>query len=137
MSLKKDCLVYIKGSLTPFRLTRLYVKNGMNFISTNAYLLSNIYDMEIITLSEIYQKRWRIEEFHKSLKQNLKIERSPTKISFTQLNHIFITFLAFNKLENLRTKFNTNHYALKEQLYLSALQEAMKQLNALEKIKVA
>ena len=137
LSLKKDCLVYIKGSPTPFRLTKLYVKNGMNYVSTSAYLLSNIYDMEIITLSEIYQKRWRIEEFHKSLKQNLKIERSPTKISSTQLNHIFLTFLAFIKLEKLRTKFNTNHYALKEQLYLSALQEAMKKLNTLEEIKVA
>ena len=93
--------------------------------------------MNIITLSEIYQKRWRVEEFHKSLKQNLKIERSPTKIPSTQLNHIFITYLSFIKLENLRTQFNTNHYALKEQLYLSALQESMKKLNLMEKIKVA
>ena len=33
----------------------------------------------IKALIEIYQKRWTVKEFHKSLKQNLNIEQSPTK----------------------------------------------------------
>ena len=50
-------------------------------------------ESSVETLIEIYQKRWKVEEFHKSLKQNLNIEQSPTKTTTTQLNHIFLTFL--------------------------------------------
>ena len=133
MSAKKDCLVYLKGCLNPVRLSRLYVKNGTNFQSTDSYLITNDINLNIITLSEIYQKRWKVEEFHKSIKQNLKIERSPTKTFIPQLNHIFLTFLAFIKLEKFRTKFHTNHYNFKEQLYISALKEAMNKLKNMEK----
>ena len=38
MSAKKDCLVYLKGCSNPVRLSRLYVKNGTNFQSTDLYL---------------------------------------------------------------------------------------------------
>lgn len=132
MSARNDCLVYLKGCSTPVRLVRLYVKNGMKFDSTGSYLITNDTDLNIITLSEIYQKRWRVEEFHKSLKQNLKIEKSPTKTILPQLNHIYLTFLAFIKLEKFRIKFHTNHYSFKEQLYIGALKEAMNKLKILE-----
>ena len=46
-------------------------------------------------LIEIYQNGGQVEEFHKSLKQNLNIEQSPTKTTTTQLNHMFLTFLVF------------------------------------------
>ena len=49
-------------------------------------------------LIEIYQKRWKIEEFHKSLKQNLNIEHSTKKIPTNQINHMFVTILAFIEL---------------------------------------
>ena len=132
MSAKKDCLVYLKGCSNPVRLSRLYVKNGTNFHSTDSYLITNDTNLNIITLSEIYQKRWIVEEFHKSIKQNLKIEKSPTKTVVPQLNHIFLTFLAFIKLEKFRIKFHTNHYNFKEQLYISALKEAMNKLKNME-----
>ncbi|MBM3208641.1 MAG: transposase, partial [Chlamydiae bacterium] len=29
---------------------------------------------------DVYKKRWRIEEYHKSIKQNASLEKSPTKV---------------------------------------------------------
>ena len=137
MSAKSDCLVYLKGCSQPVRLLKLYVKDGMNFESTDSYLVTNDMKLNIITLCEIYQKRWKVEEFHKSLKQNLKIEKSPAKTPFPQLNHIFLTMLAFIKLEKYRVKLCTNHYNFKEQLYISALKEAMNKLKNLEEEKAS
>ena len=36
---------------------------------------------------QVYQKRWGIEEFHKSIKQNTRLAKSPTKRVHTQRNH--------------------------------------------------
>ncbi|QGP56286.1 hypothetical protein PsalMR5_03768 [Piscirickettsia salmonis] len=38
---------------------------------------------------DTYKKRWSIEEFHKSVKQNSSFEKSPTRIVTSQLNHIY------------------------------------------------
>lgn len=69
---------------------------------------------------EVYQKRWKIEEFHQSIKQNASLEKSPTKIVRTQLNHIFCSFMAFCKLEVLKIKSAMNHFAIKRKLLLKA-----------------
>ncbi len=44
------------------------------------------------------QKRWRIEEYHKSIKQNTSLEKSPTKVVNSQRNHIFASMVAYCKL---------------------------------------
>ncbi|MFT4762560.1 MAG: hypothetical protein ACI9XO_004804, partial [Paraglaciecola sp.] len=41
-----------------------------------------------------YQDRWGVEVFHKSLKQNVGLEKSPTKVENSQCNHIFATMIA-------------------------------------------
>jgi hypothetical protein len=41
-------------------------------------------------VSTIYQKRWKVEEFHKSLKSNAALATSPTKTIKTQANHVFM-----------------------------------------------
>ncbi|MGE5680033.1 MAG: hypothetical protein ACM34K_04055, partial [Bacillota bacterium] len=73
---------------------------------------------------EIYQKRWKIEEYHKSIKQNASLEMSPTKIVRTQCNHIFASILAFIKLQLLKVNKRMNHFAIKSQIYLQAIRSA-------------
>ncbi|MCK5372301.1 MAG: transposase [Cyclobacteriaceae bacterium] len=43
---------------------------------------------QIITL---YQKRWKVEAYHKSLKNNSSLANSPTRVERTQSNHIFMS----------------------------------------------
>jgi hypothetical protein len=79
-------------------------------------------------VATIYQKRWKVEEFHKSLKSNAGLAKSPTRTPTTQNNHIFMTIMAVFKLECLKIKHQTNHFALKAKLYIKATQQAFAKL---------
>jgi len=37
-----------------------------------------------------YKKRWKVEVFHKSLKSNASLAKSPTRTLRTQSNHVFM-----------------------------------------------
>ena len=83
-------------------------------------------------LLTIYQKRWTVEEYHKSLKSNLGLNKSPTQTVRTQSSHIFASIVAYSKLELLKTKTHLNHFALKTKLYVKALRTSMDELAALK-----
>ena len=76
----------------------------------------------------IYQKRWKIEEYHKSLKQNTSMGKSPTKTVETQTNHFFASILAYIKLEKLTLRLGIGHFRLKAQLYTVGLKAMYQQL---------
>lgn len=80
------------------------------------------------SVATIYKKRWKVEEFYKSLKHNVDFALSPTKTIRTQSNHIFLSILAFFKLECLKIKHNLNHFAMRAKLLIKANQMAYQQL---------
>ena len=92
------------------------------------YLVSNDMHCSAERLYEVYQKRWRIEEFHKSIKQNASSEKSPTKKVKTQCNHVYAAMIAYRKLEMLKFKTGLNHFAIKYKLIVRANQVAMQEL---------
>lgn len=75
-----------------------------------------------------YQKRWEVEVFHKSLKQNANLAKSPTKTRRTQHNHVFLSIYAVFKLECLKLKTKLNHFALRTKLLVNANRAAFEQL---------
>jgi hypothetical protein len=79
-----------------------------------------------------YQKRWPIEVFHKSLKQNAALGKAPVRRVTTQNNHVFATLYAFFKLECLKMKRHLNHFALRALLYLKATRVAFDELQAIK-----
>ena len=79
-------LIYLEGYKKPLKLIKQVVKNGDDGESTYLYLITNDIDLSFDEVLEIYKRRWKIEEYHKSLKQNLKIEHSPTKVETSQRN---------------------------------------------------
>jgi hypothetical protein len=95
------------------------------------YLVSSDVTLKEDTLSAIYQRRWRVEEYHKSLKQNAALAKSPTRRETTQTNHLFCSLLAFVKLERLKLTTSKNHFALKAKLYMKAIQSAFAELQQL------
>lgn len=116
----------------PFRvalITKIF-KNEDGSTGT-LYLVSNDLENSADRIYEIYQKRWRIEEYHKSIKQNTSLEKSPTKVVNSQKNHIFASIVAYCKLEFLRTKTSLNHFALKYKLLVKANQAAFKEYKKL------
>ena len=97
------------------------------------YLASNDTEHDAAYLYEIYQKRWRIEEYHKSIKENTSLAKSPTKKVRSQANHIFASIVAFCKLEIIKVATATNHFAIKYKLLVAANIASMNELIILRK----
>ena len=122
--------VWLKGSDFPLLLTKQVFKNGDGTVG-ELYLACSDLSLSCEQINMHYQKRWSIEEYHKSLKSNLGFARSPTKIIRTQLNHFMLTVVAYLKMETLRLKTNLNHFALKARIYLAAQRAAQQELQRL------
>jgi hypothetical protein len=88
-------------------------------------------------ISTIYQKRWNVEPYHKSLKQNASLEKSPTQTVTTQTNHFFAALCGYIKLEMLKVTTKLNHFALKSKLYLQAIQSAYATLRDLNPVSLS
>jgi hypothetical protein len=85
-------------------------------------------DYDVITTN--YQKRWQVEVFHKSLKSNANLAKSPTRTLRTQSNHVFMAIYATFKLECLSIKNKLNPFALCRKLLINASRSAYAQLQA-------
>lgn len=125
--------VWIKGIDFPVQLIKKVFTNEDGSIGV-LYLVSNDLSHDADYLYLIYQKRWKIEVYHKSIKQNASLALSPTKRVISQSNHIFSSLIAFCKLELLKVKTATNHFAMKYRLLLKANQAAFSELTALRNL---
>lgn len=96
------------------------------------FLVSNDLNLTHSELFETYGERWGVEVFHRSLKQNVGLEKSPTKYEMTQRNHIFAAMLAWIKLEILSFKNQSNHYGFKSKLYVKAIKAAFDELQSIK-----
>ena len=92
------------------------------------FLVSNDLSLTDEDFTTIYKKRWSVEEYHKSLKQNVGVAKSPTRTVNTQTNHLFCSILAYVKLEKLKLKTKLNHFELKAKIYIKALKAAYLEL---------
>lgn len=123
-------IVWLKDIFFPVALITKVFKNEDGSIGT-LYLITNDLENNSDRVYEVYQKRWRIEEYHKSIKQNASLEKSPTKVVVSQKNHIFASIVAYCKLEFLKVKTSLNHFALKYKLLIRANQRAFQELKKL------
>ena len=123
-------IVWLKDMSFSVALITKIFKNEDGSTGT-LYLVTNDLESSADRIYEIYQKRWRIEEYHKSIKQNASLEKSPTKVVRSQKNHIFASIIAYCKLEFLKIKTSLNHFALKYKLIVKANQMAFQELKNL------
>jgi len=96
------------------------------------YLVTSDLTLGATQIITIYQKRWKVEEYHRSLKQNASLAKSPTRTETTQTNHFVAALWSFVKIELLKLQTKKNHYQLKSQLYFSALKVAFLELQKLK-----
>ena len=96
------------------------------------YLVTSDTTLTSDQIKTYYKRRWKVEEYHKSVKQNASLAKSPTRTETTQTNHLFASLLVFVKLEGLKATTSKNHYALKTKLYVRALKSAFAELQRLK-----
>ena len=118
---------WIKGLDFPVLLHRQVFTNKDGSIGI-LYLACSDLACTATEIEAIYQKRWSVEVFHKTLKSNVGLAKSPTKCVRTQSNHVFMAIYAAFQLECLHLKHKMNHFALRSKLYIGALQQALKGL---------
>lgn len=119
--------VYLKNLAFPVQLLKKVFTNEDGSTGT-LYLVTNDLSIEANRTYSLYQKRWKVEEFHQSIKQNASLSKSPTKTVRTQSNHLFSSIIAFCKLELLKVKTALNHFAIKNKLLLKANQLMFQEL---------
>jgi len=124
---------WVKGLDFPVLFHRQIFTNRDGSTGT-LYLISNDLTATKTTLETIYQKRWKVEVFHKSIKSNTGMAKSPAKTVRTQSNHIFMSLYATARLECLSIEQGINKFALKTKLYMRAIQHAFKHLRSLTSV---
>lgn len=132
LELEKDeaVQVYIQGLEFPVLLVKQVFTNKDG--STGVlFLVCSDLALNYHRITEIYKKRWRIEEYHKSIKSNTGLAKSPTRTIRTQCNHIFSCICAYIKLECLNLTHHLNHFALKNKLVIKANRAAFLELQKL------
>jgi hypothetical protein len=128
--------IYLEGVDFPLQLVKQVFTNGDGSIGI-LYLVTSDLDLTYDEMTTIYGKRWNVEPYHKSLKQNTSLSLSPSKTVSTQSNHFFASLCAFIKLELLKVATKTNHFALKSKLYLRALRTAFDTLSDMNTIRLS
>ena len=127
----KPVKVWLKGYSKPLLLAKQVFKNKDK--STGIlYLVASDLTASYSCMTIAYQRRWAVETYHRSLKNNTSVCASPTKTIKTQCNHIYASVMAFVKLEVISIKKAVSQYALKSQLYLKGIQTAFDELNTIK-----
>ncbi len=92
----------------PLRLFRLTAKHRTEYIVTN--------DVSVET-TEAAKKvggfRWKIEQFHREVKQLTGVAKSQTRKARKQRNHICIAFIVWHQLNELAKQMKTTIYEVK------------------------
>jgi hypothetical protein len=123
--------VYVEDIEFPLLFTKQIFQNE-NESEATIYLVTNDLTADADCIKTYYALRWKIEEFHKSIKSNTGYANSPAHTVRTQSNHLFLSMLAFVKLEALKISQKENHFALKKKLTLNALKSAWNKLKIIK-----
>jgi hypothetical protein len=121
----------LNGIKFPVRLVRQIFTNKDGSAGI-LYLACTRLTADWNTITTIYKKRWNVEVFHKSLKSNAALAKSPARRINAQSNHISASIITVFKMERLKIKTKVNHFALKSKLYLKAVRSAFDELQKLQ-----
>jgi DDE superfamily endonuclease len=118
---------WLKGYAQALRLVRQVFTN--KDASTGIlYLVCSDITCDYNAITTGYKKRWHVEVFHKNLKSNAALAKSPTQTLRTQSSHVFMSIYAVFKLECLSIKTRLNPMALRLKLLTNASRSAFEKL---------
>jgi hypothetical protein len=116
--------VYLKDLSFPVMLYKQVFKNKDGTARVR-YPVTNDETMSGDRFKTLYKKRWGVEVYHESIKQNTSIGSSPAHTAKTQSSHIFASIYGYVKLEAAKLNHGYNHFAVKSQIYRASLKRAM------------
>jgi Transposase DDE domain len=107
--------IWLEGVEFPLLLAQQIFTNEdgtssiLHLISSDRTLLKN-------QLTTIYQRRWNVEVYHKSLKQNVSLSKSPTQTETTQTNHFFRRLVRLHKTGNAEGRNQNQSFCLENEI---------------------
>ena len=123
--------VYLNGIDFPVTLIKDIFINGDDSEAIQ-YLVCSDLTAAYQQVTSLYQRRWKVEEYHRSKKNNTALSKSKTSASRSQEDHIFASMVAFFKLEVMKQRSKLNHCAMKSVIQFAALKSAWKKLDDLK-----
>ena len=126
LSLEEDrpCAVWLRGIDFPVAVLRHRHRN-VDGSAVDVFFVTNDLSLSGADLLALYQKRWSVECYHKSLKQNAAATRAPLWSVRTLANHLWASLCAYARWEALHIKTTLNHFALKAKIRFAAQQAAL------------
>lgn len=128
--------VYVEQLDFPILIAKQVFKDG-NGVAGTLYLACSDLSLSYEQITTIYQRRWKVEEYHKSIKSNTAFPKSPTKTMMTQQSHFIASIMAYVKLERLKIRCSKNHFALKSLMIVNATKAAWITMQNFSTSKVA
>lgn len=122
--------VYVEQLDFPLLIAKQVFKDGE--VTGTLYLTSSEVSLSYEHMTAIYQKRWKVEEYHKSVKSNASFPKSPTRTVATRQSRFIASVMSYVKLERLKVKKSKNHFALKSLMMINATKAAWCVLMQLE-----
>lgn len=123
--------IYLEEVAFPLLLVKQVFKNEDGSEGV-LYLVTSDTTLTYEKITTLYKRRWSIECYHKALKQQCAIGKSPARVQRTQSSHIHCSICAFVKLELLRGITSVSYEGLKLNLYIHALKTSFKYLQSLQ-----
>lgn len=120
--------VWLKDMDFPILLTKQAFTDEDSLETRVRFLVSNDFSLTYDDFVAIYKRRWSVEEYHKSLKQNVGVAKSPTRRVKTQTNHVYCAIQAYIKLEKIKIQTKLNHFQIKLKIYTKAIKAAYLEL---------
>jgi Transposase DDE domain len=117
--------LYFKGVHFPVLVVKQVYKNADGSSST-LYLATSDLELSAEQIVQLYKRRWKVEEYHKSMKSNCSLGKCQAPSLTAQQSHFYLAALAFLLLEKTKVKEDHNHFALKKQLNLLTIKYGMK-----------
>ena len=102
---------YVEQLDFPIFIAKQVFKDG-NGVTGTLYLACSDLSLSYEQLTTIYQRRWKVEEYHKSIKSNTAFPNLPTKTPMTQQSQFIASIMDYVKLEQLKIRCLKNHFAL-------------------------
>lgn len=118
---------WLNGYAKEVRLVRQVFTNKDDSTGT-LYLVCSDLTCDYDAIITSYKKRWQVEVFHKNLKSNAGLAKSPTQTLRTQSSHVFMSIYAVFKLECLSVKIRLTPTALRFKLLTNAARSAFEKL---------
>lgn len=94
--------------------------------SGTLYLASSDLSLTKEEVLHLYQRRWRVEQYHKSLKSNCSLGKCQASSHKAQQSHFYLAMLAFLQLEKARVGSGHNHFHLIKEINIATVKYGLK-----------